>query len=773
MVADKIFDLSVSSQLVYQSDIPIKGKTFVKVFIDRTGEGTWEVIDGNNYQLINDSLVFTKRPTGSLLIMQVATTPSELQQTPTDISLLLTIKEEIKTLVASLGELLVVSESSDKVVIVANNITNVNTVATNISDVLTVSDSISKVVIVADNIAHVNNVDSIMSEVVNVSVNKVAVVAVSDNMASVISVKDNLGAINTVSSNIVALNSIYTNIVPNLTEILQADTNAQVATDKASEASTSASNALASELKAKKWADETTDVPVEIGKFSAKHWAEKAEDIVVGAIINDLSPFTDRTYSSSKVQSLHDLQGQAIANLAIAQGEFQGTGLPIFALTTSEQTLPFSVTVPSTDSNVFEFNDLANTCTFKINASFNFRTVLELQLSTNATRTITVTGRNLADNSVVYTRTATIAGSNGDIFQINSNQLLTVGRNGVPNSPITLYFTFKADGVGVTLRTLTSQFTSSSSYNIESDRAPLLNPKFTDSITFGVDKSNWDSIYKVVEFTNGCFLGRSTGSDYFYTGNNAYNDGLWKRKVYGKASLSLEGKGFFQNYVADTGLADSTITWLSTLYCDINGLQVVDGTVALPALTFLNDTDTGIYREGTNSLGISTAGTNRVTIDANGVTTFAKFPITPSLDPTQNYEVANKKYVDDKAGGATWVANDSRAKTALNASGPAPIYACRAWVNFNGTGTVAIRGSGNVSSISDITTGIYGVNLATAMPNANYAPVCMKGYNGSFHGIHFLNQTGQMTTTYFSLATWIFNSGGYEDDPQICIAVFG
>ena len=156
MVADKIFDLSISSKLVYQSDIPIKGKTFVKVFIDRAGEGTWEVIDGSNYQLINDSLVFTERPTGSLLIMQVATTPSELQQTPTDTSLLLTIKEDIKTLVANLGVIVVVHDSLDKVTVVADNI--------------------------------------------------------------------------------IPLSSIYTDIVPNLTEILQADTNAQKASTSATQA---------------------------------------------------------------------------------------------------------------------------------------------------------------------------------------------------------------------------------------------------------------------------------------------------------------------------------------------------------------------------------------------------------------------------------------------------------------------------------------------------------------------------------------------------------
>jgi len=62
-------------------------------------------------------------------------------------------------------------------------------------------------------------------------------------------------------------------------------------------------------------------------------------------------------------------------------------------------------------------------------------------------------------------------------------------------------------------------------------------------------------------------------------------------------------------------------------------------------------------------------------------------------------------------------------KVALNASGPAPIYAARAWVNFNGTGTVAIRASGNVSSITDNGVGDYTVNFTTAMPDANYSIV--------------------------------------------------
>ena len=54
------------------------------------------------------------------------------------------------------------------------------------------------------------------------------------------------------------------------------------------------------------------------------------------------------------------------------------------------------------------------------------------------------------------------------------------------------------------------------------------------------------------------------------------------------------------------------------------------------------------------------------------------------------------------------------------ASGSAPSYSARAWVNFNGSGAVAIRESGNVSSITDNGVGDYTINLTTAMPDANY-----------------------------------------------------
>ena len=53
--------------------------------------------------------------------------------------------------------------------------------------------------------------------------------------------------------------------------------------------------------------------------------------------------------------------------------------------------------------------------------------------------------------------------------------------------------------------------------------------------------------------------------------------------------------------------------------------------------------------------------------------------------------------------------------------GTAPSYLCRAWVNFNGTGTVAIRAAGNVSSITDNGVGDYSLNFTTAMSDENYS----------------------------------------------------
>ena len=82
---------------------------------------------------------------------------------------------------------------------------------------------------------------------------------------------------------------------------------------------------------------------------------------------------------------------------------------------------------------------------------------------------------------------------------------------------------------------------------------------------------------------------------------------------------------------------------------------------------------------------------------------------------------------DLSTGAPSW---DSAGVFAFNSGygSVATAYGCRAWVNFNGTGTVAIRASGNITSITDNGTGDYTLNFTTAMPDANYS---VAGVNGT------------------------------------------
>lgn len=114
-----------------------------------------------------------------------------------------------------------------------------------------------------------------------------------------------------------------------------------------------------------------------------------------------------------------------------------------------------------------------------------------------------------------------------------------------------------------------------------------------------------------------------------------------------------------------------------------------DGTAAAPSLAFSADTNTGIFRPGADQFSISTGGTERFRIESTG----------------QIKAVYESTFGNDY-------------NTTLDNG-----YFCRAWVNFDGIGTVAIRASGNVSSITDNGTGDYTINFTTSLPDANYS-VC-------------------------------------------------
>lgn len=110
----------------------------------------------------------------------------------------------------------------------------------------------------------------------------------------------------------------------------------------------------------------------------------------------------------------------------------------------------------------------------------------------------------------------------------------------------------------------------------------------------------------------------------------------------------------------------------------------------------------------------------------------------------------------------------TQTKAALNASNGAPIYACRSWVNFNGTGTVAIRASGNVSSITDGGVGSYSVNFAIAMPDANYVTVAEKAHAATENNCNI-----NMGAPAVGFISFRLIEGGIPADPSyVYVAVF-
>jgi len=94
---------------------------------------------------------------------------------------------------------------------------------------------------------------------------------------------------------------------------------------------------------------------------------------------------------------------------------------------------------------------------------------------------------------------------------------------------------------------------------------------------------------------------------------------------------------------------------------------------------------------------------------------------------------------------------------------------CRAWVNFNGTGTVAIRASFNVSSITDGGTGTYTLNFTNAMSDTNYAAV---GSTSNDYASALVEIQGTPTTTTQTVYTKRGTDNASLDFSRVNVAVF-
>ena len=206
------------------------------------------------------------------------------------------------------------------------------------------------------------------------------------------------------------------------------------------------------------------------------------------------------------------------------------------------------------------------------------------------------------------------------------------------------------------------------------------------------------------------------------------------------------------------------------------------GTVSAPSVTTTGDTNTGIFFPAADTIAFAEGGAEamRINSDSQIVTTAgtASLPaITTTGDVNTGIYFPGADRIGFAEGGAQTGEFDASGNFLFNSGygSVAVAYGCRAWVNFNGTGTVAIRASGNVSSITDHATGDYSVNFTTAMPDANYAVL---GTSGQSAAVSNMNCVGRnldnsvQSTTAVRLYNLVTNNSGAIDNPNIFVAIF-
>jgi hypothetical protein len=228
---------------------------------------------------------------------------------------------------------------------------------------------------------------------------------------------------------------------------------------------------------------------------------------------------------------------------------------------------------------------------------------------------------------------------------------------------------------------------------------------------------------------------------------------------------------------------------MSLILSGTDGLSDIDGSAATPAIRG-TDANTGIFF-GTDIIGFSEGGVEAMRIDASGNLGIGGSSPQARVDIRTAALGTALQLSDDTNYGANFIGVSGGLKLAMNGAqtfaifqstdermridgsgnlqfnsgygSAATAYGCRAWVNFNGTGTVAIRGSGNVSSITDNGTGAYTVNFSTAMPDANYCTNATGTHDGGVY-VSWGTVANDTPPTTSAVRTDFLNNAGSPTD---------
>lgn len=232
-------------------------------------------------------------------------------------------------------------------------------------------------------------------------------------------------------------------------------------------------------------------------------------------------------------------------------------------------------------------------------------------------------------------------------------------------------------------------------------------------------------------------------SNYTQTTNFATKDALASGnplKVVKGTEINVEFANIATAVATKSDSASPTFTGTVTIpTLAVTGVATLTSQPILSSLTaskpVFTDASKGLVSTGTlgadqGGLGVANNVASTLTISGNFATTFTVAGAYNYTFPPATGTLVNLASTQTLTNKTLTTPNIDSAQFAT-VSGTAPIYPCRAWVNFNGTGTPAIRGSGNVSSLTDNGVGDYTVNFTTAMSDANYSPVFGGTFNAS------------------------------------------
>lgn len=207
------------------------------------------------------------------------------------------------------------------------------------------------------------------------------------------------------------------------------------------------------------------------------------------------------------------------------------------------------------------------------------------------------------------------------------------------------------------------------------------------------------------------------------------------------------------------------------------GISGVDGSAGTPAVQG-SDTNTGVFFPAADTIAFSEGGTEAMRINSDSqIVHVAGTASLPSVTFTGDLNTGIYSPGADRIGfaeGGVQVGEFDASSNFLFNSGYGSVaiaYGCRAWVNFNGTGTVAIRASGNVTSITDNGTGDYTVNFTNAMPDVNFSIV---GTIGASAATGWLTDTsaGNARSTSTVRINTLSSAPALQDTAFVNVAIF-